>query len=107
MFGQLTDRVVQALSEKVDAATKSVKVSYSNGDTYEGQVYDLEQNTRHGYGIYSYADGQGRYEGEFVDDEKHGRGSVFGMRRGSALGVPLELNIGVGLHRPDSSGIVP
>ncbi len=28
---------------------------------------------RHGYGVYSYADG-GRFEGEWIDDKVHGRG---------------------------------
>lgn len=77
MFGQLTDRAVTALSEKLEAITKSSKVSYSNGDKYEGQTEGPQQNLRQGFGIYSYADGKGRYEGEFVDDEKHGRGGYF------------------------------
>lgn len=77
MLGRLTDRVVQTLNERLDAVTKSVKVSYPNGDFYEGQVLDAAQQIRHGHGIYHYAKGKGRYEGEFVNGEKCGRGSFF------------------------------
>ena len=34
---------------------------------------DFQYGKRHGYGVYSYADG-GRFEGEWVDDKVHGRG---------------------------------
>ena len=34
---------------------------------------DFQHGKRHGYGVYTYADG-GRFEGEWVDDKVHGRG---------------------------------
>lgn len=77
MLAQRADRVAKLLADKLDPAGKSAKVPYPNGDHYEGQTDSSAQGVRHGYGIYHYANGQGRYEGEFVDDEKHGRGSFF------------------------------
>eukprot|EP00434_Breviolum_minutum_P004456 symbB.v1.2.003927.t1/scaffold210.1/size302740/18 len=54
------------------------KVSYANGDTYEGEAIGPTpaQCLRHGYGVYTYSGG-GRYEGEFVEDRKQGQGSFF------------------------------
>ena len=34
---------------------------------------DFQHGKRHGYGVYTYADG-GRFEGEWIDDKVHGRG---------------------------------
>ncbi|CAE8639787.1 unnamed protein product, partial [Polarella glacialis] len=61
------------------AASKPWKVSYANGDFYEGEAYGPSnaQSVRHGLGVYTYSGGLGRYEGEFVDDEKQGRGTFF------------------------------
>ncbi|CAJ1424982.1 unnamed protein product [Effrenium voratum] len=58
--------------------SKPWKVSYANGDTYEGEATGPTpaQSVRHGYGVYSYSSG-GRYEGEFVEDRKQGWGSFF------------------------------
>mmetsp|Transcript_82942 Transcript_82942/g.231347 ORF Transcript_82942/g.231347 Transcript_82942/m.231347 type:complete len:750 (-) Transcript_82942:101-2350(-) len=74
---QLTDRAVNKLAEKLNASAKSAKVSYANGDHYEGQTLDPVQAVRHGYGVYQYDGGRGRYEGEFLDDDKHGAGTLF------------------------------
>ena len=49
---------------------------------------DFQHGKRHGYGVYSYADG-GRFEGEWVDDKVHGRGvSVYSS--GNRYVPPLE-----------------
>ncbi|MGC6468559.1 MAG: hypothetical protein ACON5M_03295 [Chitinophagales bacterium] len=47
------------------------KMTYANGDYYEGE---WRNNKKHGYGIYTT---QGlTYEGEFVFDRIHGKGTV-------------------------------
>ncbi|CAE7601951.1 CTR1 [Symbiodinium sp. KB8] len=58
---------------------KPWKVSYANGDTYEGEATGPTpaQSVRHGYGVYTYSGGMGRFEGEFVEDRKQGWGSFF------------------------------
>ncbi|CAK9076239.1 unnamed protein product [Durusdinium trenchii] len=68
-------RAAQGSKEK---GLRPWKVSYANGDTYEGEATGPTpaQCLRHGYGVYTYASG-GRYEGEFVEDRKQGWGSFF------------------------------
>lgn len=69
-----TERVVDALSEKLNAGSKAVKLTYPNGDHYHGEAC---AGTRHGYGVYQHGDQTGRYEGEYVDNEKYGSGACF------------------------------
>lgn len=44
----------------------------NHGDTYEG---DYENDMKHGYGIYHWANGSS-YEGNFSKDQKHGKGKL-------------------------------
>ena len=43
---------------------------------------------RHGYGVYSYADG-GRFEGEWIDDKVHGRGVSIYASGNRCVPVPV------------------
>ena len=56
------------LSASVDS--KTGKIVYSNGDTYEGETKDL---LKHGIGKLTFADGR-IYEGEFAADKASGQG---------------------------------
>jgi hypothetical protein len=42
----------------------------SCGSRYEG---DFRDNKRHGRGIFTHADGN-RFEGDYLDDKRHGQG---------------------------------
>lgn len=75
--GHLTDRLVHTISKNLNDLTKSVKVSYPNGDRYQGETAGSRETLRHGGGVYHYGGGHGHYEGEWVDDEKHGCGTFF------------------------------
>ncbi|CAK0870371.1 unnamed protein product, partial [Prorocentrum cordatum] len=77
MIGHFTDKVVHAFSETLAPTARSTRVSYPNGDRYEGETCGTPRATRHGYGVYHYRSGRGRYEGESVDGEKHGHGILF------------------------------
>ena len=50
--------------------TTQSKVAFANGGRYEGEFKD---GNRHGRGIEYFSDGS-RYEGEFKDNQRHGRG---------------------------------
>lgn len=68
----------KGLQTSKEKGSRPWKVSYANGDTYEGEAIGPTpaQCLRHGYGVYTYSGG-GRYEGEFVEDRKQGWGSFF------------------------------
>ena len=60
---------------------------YSNGDRYEGEWRD---DKRHGKGVVTYAGPNGtvqeKYEGDWVDGKMHGWGKYFYADAGYALG---------------------
>jgi len=76
---QVADQAAFALSEAFRSGSKAGNISYANGDNYEGETLGGAQLTRHGSGIYQFRDsgGQARYEGEYLNDERHGRGTLF------------------------------
>eukprot|EP00927_Polykrikos_kofoidii_P046651 TRINITY_DN40818_c0_g1_i1.p1 TRINITY_DN40818_c0_g1~~TRINITY_DN40818_c0_g1_i1.p1 ORF type:complete len:817 (+),score=138.91 TRINITY_DN40818_c0_g1_i1:103-2451(+) len=84
---KLTDRAVTVLAKKIGTAAglSSKSLTYANGDRYEGhilQTSDASQpsalrNIRHGHGVYHYASSKSRFEGEFLNDERHGSGTLF------------------------------
>ena len=49
------------------------KVTYSNGDIYEGELKD---NIKEGLGIYYYSNGE-KFDGLFQDDMIHGFGRYY------------------------------
>lgn len=56
-------------------AVRSARVTYANGDTFEGEYNGHGQ--RHGHGLYRYTleeGGSGEYEGEWQQGMKHGQG---------------------------------
>ena len=46
--------------------------TYANGDKYEGDFVD---DKKHGKGVYVYANGD-KYEGDWLDGKKHGKGVI-------------------------------
>lgn len=48
-------------------------IIYSNGDRYEGEIYDCQRN---GFGTYYYEKGE-KYQGMWENNFKHGRGTMF------------------------------
>lgn len=68
-----TSAVTSAQGENKDLPVYKIKLTYSNGDVYEGEtVYFL----RHGVGTLTFSGGD-RYEGEFVFDSMDGEGSYY------------------------------
>ena len=49
------------------------RITYPNGDIYQGQVYNYEQ---HGRGFLYYVSGE-KYEGEFSGGDFHGEGVLY------------------------------
>ena len=49
------------------------KVTYANGDIYDGQFLN---DKRHGKGIYHYANGE-RYEGDYFEGMRQGQGTMY------------------------------
>ncbi len=49
--------------------------------TYEGSV-NIENGQRHGFGTSYYLDGNKDYEGEWVNDKRHGQGIIYGADHG-------------------------
>jgi hypothetical protein len=61
-------------NKQVTIKENKQKIVYSNGETYEGEI--IENNIRHGYGIYYYINGD-RYEGLWFNNLRHGTGILF------------------------------
>uniref|UniRef100_A0A7S1A3D6 Protein kinase domain-containing protein n=1 Tax=Noctiluca scintillans TaxID=2966 RepID=A0A7S1A3D6_NOCSC len=76
-FADFKGQVVNALADKSDLSWKSVKLRYENGDRYDGEGDRSRRSVRHGTGVYQYKSDEQRYEGEFLDGEKHGVGTCF------------------------------
>lgn len=76
---QVADQAAFALSEAFRSSTKASNIAYANGDTYEGETSGGAMPARHGAGTYHFdpSGGHGRYEGEYLDDERHGHGTLF------------------------------
>ncbi|KAL4449742.1 hypothetical protein ABPG74_008115 [Tetrahymena malaccensis] len=57
--------------KNVESQLDFVKITYKNGDQYNGQQSNKQKN---GFGIFQRKDPQESYEGQWVKDQKHGKG---------------------------------
>jgi hypothetical protein len=54
-----------------EGSDNRVTIQFKNGDLYQGTLKN--NRVKHGYGVYTYANGD-VYEGEWADDEQQGTG---------------------------------